>query len=343
MFRFQTCLFGGVITALLATFLPAVEKGLQMVWIDVEGGAATLLVTPAGEAVLIDSGNAGRRDPERIVKAASALGLRRIDILITTHYHSDHYGGAATLAELMPIGTVFDNGEFANMPDKPDAAYREFKCEKRAVIHPGDKIPLKAAEHSPLLEIVCLGTRQEFVQDAAASANEAICANLRTKSRDGSDNANSVVLLVKYGPFRFFDAGDLTWNMENKLVCPKNLVGEVDVYQVTHHGLDASNNPLVLQSLKPTVAIMNNGATKGCMPEVFAALQAEKSVRALYQMHKNLRPDGADNNVADEFIANLEKECAGNTIQLAVSPEGTTYRVSLPHSSHVREFKTKGK
>jgi hypothetical protein len=321
----------------------AAEPGLRIAWVDVEGGAATLLVTPANETVLIDTGNAGRRDPERIVKAIAGFGLRRVDHLITTHYHTDHYGGAATLAELLPIGTVYDNGEFLGMPDKPDPSYWSFKCEKRTVLEPNATIPLKSAAGSLPVEIVVLGNKQQFVADDAAPDNEAICAGLKTKARDGSDNANSVVLLVKYGMFRFFAAGDLTWNMENKLVCPKNLIGDVDVYQVTHHGLDASNNPLVLQTIKPTVAIMSNGTTKGCMPEMFASLKAEKSIQALYQMHKNLRPDGAENNVPEKYIANLEKDCNANTIQLAVASDAKTYRVSLPHSGHSREFTTRVK
>src|SRR5262249_21783124 len=153
---------------------------------------------------------------------------------------------------------------------------------------------------------------------ASLDENAKICANAKEKNRDGSDNANSVVLLIEYGPFRLFDAGDLTWNQETRLVCPKNLVGQVDVYQVTHHGLDASNNPLVVQSLEPRVAIMNNGTTKGGMPEVFATLKEQKSIEAIYQVHKNLRPDGATNNVADEYIANQEAACEGNAIHLSV-------------------------
>ena len=163
------------------------------------------------------------------------------------------------------------------------------------------------------------------------------------KDRDGSDNANSVVTLLSFGPFRLFDAGDLTWNREHDLVCPKNLVGEVDVYQVTHHGLDSSNNPLVLRSIKPTVAIMNNGATKGCLPEVFTTLKETTSLQAIYQVHKNMRPDGAMHNVADEFIANqgAEKDCQGNHIQLSVDPTGKTYVVRIPANKHEKQFESR--
>lgn len=320
---------------------------LDIYWVDVEGGAATLLVTPAGESILIDTGNPGFRDSQRIVRVATEVaGLRRIDHLVTTHYHRDHFGGASMLATLLPIGTVYDNGEFEGMPDQPGKEYREFPCERRVVLQPGDKLPLKPAPQAGALavQLKCLGARQKFITPAADNLdNSNDCATARTKDRDGSDNANSVVSLITFGPFRFFDAGDLTWNREHDLVCPKNLVGEVDVYQVTHHGLDSSNNPLVLRALKPRVAIMNNGHTKGCLPDVFTALRELPQLEAIYQVHKNLRPDGATHNVADDFIANHvdDKKCPGNHIQLSVDPSGTSYVVRIPANGHERRYATK--
>jgi beta-lactamase superfamily II metal-dependent hydrolase len=319
---------------------------LDIYWIDVEGGAATLIVTPAGETVLIDTGNMGRRDPDRIVKTLSEVaGMKQLDHVLITHYHGDHYGGASTLAELVPIKHLWDNGKFEGLTEPPDQAYLKLKCGEKHVISPGMKLPLTVTEQSkehPQADLTCIGTRKTFIDPAAGTPdNKEICAAAKEKERDGSDNANSVVVVLDFGPFRFFDAGDLTWNQETKLVCPKNLIGKVDVYQVTHHGLDASNNPLVIRSLEPRVAIMNNGTTKGCLPEVFANLKEQKSIEALYQVHKNLRDDGAKNNVADEYIANKEAQCKGNYIKLSVAEDAKSYTVSIPANKHERTFATK--
>jgi beta-lactamase superfamily II metal-dependent hydrolase len=319
------------------------DKQLDVYWIDVEGGAATLLVTPAGETVLIDTGNPGRRDPDRIVKTLTEVaGMKQIDHLIITHYHGDHFGGAVTLVEQLPIKNLYDNGQFPDLRDNPGKAYFELKAEKRHVVAPGMTLPLKQAEGAAKLSFNFIGGQKKFIDPPADAADNAtLCASGREKERDLSDNANSVVMVVQFGSWRFFDAGDLTWNQEARLVCPKNLIGQVDVYQVTHHGLDSSNNPLVLRSLQPKVAIMNNGTTKGCLPEVAANLKDTKSLEAVYQLHKNLRPDGATGNVADEYIANKDMTCQGNYVKLSVAADGQSYTVAIPANKHERKFQTR--
>jgi beta-lactamase superfamily II metal-dependent hydrolase len=338
------CFVALSLTSLSISLAAPADKRLDLYWIDVEGGASTLLVTPAGETVLIDTGNPGRRDPDRIVKAVTEAGMKQIDHLIITHYHGDHFGGALTLVDQLPVRNLYDNGQFQDMPDNPGKAYFELKVGQRHVVKPGMTLPLKQLDSAsaPKLNFTFVGGQKQFIDPPANSAdNAALCSTSREKERDGSDNANSVVMIVSFGGWRFYDAGDLTWNQEARLVCPKNLIGQVDVYQVTHHGLDSSNNPLVLRSLEPRVAVMNNGVTKGCLPEVFANLQDTKSLQAIYQLHKNLRPDGATSNVPDEYIANQERDCQGNLVRLSVASDGKSYAVSIPATGHSRTYNTK--
>lgn len=324
---------------------------LDVYWVDVEGGAATLIVTPAGESVLIDSGNPGVRDPERIHKAATAVaGRKQIDHLITTHFHIDHFGGAAELSQKLPIVNIWDNGVPERSPDgnpndtqfplkiKP---YKEIAAQARHVIKPDAELPLKQTDGTPLT-IRCVAAMEKFTEKVVREKSPVDCASVPAKAPDTSDNRNSVAMLISYGDFRFFVGGDMTWNTEAGLICPVDRVGVVDVYQVTHHGMDTSNHPLLVKALAPTVSVMSNGTTKGCGPETFATLKGTPSIQAMYQVHKNLREDG-HHNTADELIANHTKECAGHHVQMNVAADGKSYMFGIPASGHARKFETRAK
>ncbi len=332
-------LLAAVLLFALLAFPMDVSAQLRMYWCDVEGGAATLIVTPDGESVLIDAGNPGERDSGRIHKLATEVaGLERIDHMVVTHFDGDHYGGVPDLAKRMPIGHFYDPGipEGNRRVQRRVGRYRAATDGKRTVLKPGDRIPLKTDD----VTVRCLAAAQRFVGAPASSDTNSVCETHEPKEKDRSENANSVVLLVSYGKFRLLDAADLTWELEKQLVCPVNLVGKVDVYQVDHHGLSNSNNPVLVKTVEPRVAIMNNGARKGCTVETVNTLRTTPSIEAIYQLHLHERV-GRGGNTFREYIANMKERCDAHHVELIVAPDGSSYTVSVPRSGHWREFATK--
>jgi hypothetical protein len=172
---------------------------------------------------------------------------------------------------------------------------------------------------------------------AGSNAANALCDQAPADQPvDPSDNARSLVLLFSLGKFRFFDGGDLTWNVERKLVCPIDLVGNVDLFQVTHHGVDASNNPVLVRTLAPRVAIMNNGPHKGGGPATVKLLKSIPSIQAAYQLHRNA-DTSADENTEPALIAN-QSPTGGQFIHVRVEADGSQFTVKIGENGPVRTF-----
>ena len=319
---------------------------LDIYYVDVEGGAATLIVTPAGESILVDAGWPGfeGRDANRIQAAMKQAGITQIDHLVTTHYHTDHFGGIPELARRVTVNNFYDHGPMTELAEDRDfatkyAAYRTATKDKTLTLKPGDAIQLKRAPELPPVTLQVLAAHREVM--AGKGAKNPACDTATLKAEDPSDNARSVAFLLRYGAFDFFDAGDLTWNIEQKLVCPNNLIGEVDLYQVTHHGMNTSNNTALLQAVKPTVAIMNNGARKGGSADTIKALRELPSLKALYQGHRNVTIP-AEQNVAEEFIANLDDQNdAAHLIVVSADATKRVFTVTNGRTGMSKEYKFK--
>jgi competence protein ComEC len=293
------------------------QSPLRIYWIDVEGGAATLLIAPNGEVVLVDAGFPGARDPGRIAKVLTdEVHADHIDHLICTHYHTDHVGGIPTLAGMFPVSHFYDHGGTVQQSQDFDN-YVKTAGDKRVLTKPGDKLTLGGLA---LTFVTAAGVVIEPPLPGA-NANDTCPSNV-TKSMDGgAENAQSLGFVANFGKFSFLDLGDITWAVEQQLMCPTNRIGNVDLFQVSHHGLDISNSPQLVHALAPTVAVMNNGATKGGASSTFDTLKASPGLQALWALHQVPANDAA-HNAEEALTANLAGADDAHWIKAVIEANG---------------------
>jgi competence protein ComEC len=304
------------VLALATVLLPAAlaaqpRTTLDIYVIDVEGGNATLFVAPSGESLLIDTGNGGQaavRDSERIMAAAQDAGLVRIDHLITTHYHGDHFGAMSDLAGRIPIAEFIDHGPNVQANPATDRFLSDvypalYAKSKHTVVEPGDRVAMRG------VDVRIVASAGEAIRDPLPGAGQPnpLCAAHQPKDADPGENAQSVGSHFAFGRFRALHLGDLTWNKEFLLACPRNLLGTVDVFVVTHHGQPVSNPPVLVHALAPRVAVMNNGTRKGGQPDAMRVLFSSPGLEDLWQLHFSLL-SGQEYTVPGVFIANVVDE-----------------------------------
>jgi beta-lactamase superfamily II metal-dependent hydrolase len=349
-FRGQFLAFLGIVGALSAATTTR-SQGLEIFFIDVQGGAATLIVTPARESVLIDTGWPGLedRDPKRIEHIVKDIArLEQIDHLVTTHWHTDHYGGVEGLSKRVRIGRFWDRGlpdtaapdnDRTHYPDGPKPgdplgeAYRRISAGNRQALRAGDRLPLKGG-----VEAVVLASGGEVIA-SAGPANPACADTPPDLAPDPSDNARSLALRFRLGKFDFLDCGDLTWNVEKKLVCPTDRIGPIDLYQVTHHGMAISNHPTLVKTIAPRVSIMNNGPKKGGDAACVSLLKSLPGEHTLYQLHKNASTT-ADQNTDPSRIANADPS-GGRFIRATVAPDGSEFEVRIDSDGPATSFRSR--
>jgi competence protein ComEC len=329
---------GFLIAALTVLILTATAaKTLDIYFVDVEGGQSTLIVTPNGESLLVDTGFAANgfndtsnrgRDSRRIVAAARDAGLKRIDYLLTTHFHADHDGGVTDVASQIPIDTFIDHGTVEAEAERGGrgtleafAAYAEVRSKARRHIQAqaGDLIPLKGAN-----ALIVSSSGKTIGKSVKGNAERNhTCTASPLPAEDIFENPRSTGFVLTFGKFRFLDVGDLSGKPLFDLVCPTDLIGAVDVYLVAHHGGGDAADPATLTAFKPRLAILNNGATKGGAAATFAMLRG-RSGMDVWQLHRSLNP-GASNFVEDQ-IANLD-ETTGHWIKISANADGS-FRVT---------------
>ncbi len=321
--RFRHALIGAV---LLAAPAAAQEKPLKIVVLDVEGGAATLFLTPEGQSLLIDTGwpagsgqmpspDGSKESADRIAAAAKKLGIKKLDYVLVTHYHDDHSGGTSSLVKKIPVGTFIDHGanqdalrpgtppeRVINMPAGQYPLYLEaIKGSKRIIAKPGDVIRIGSLTNT-IVASDGVAIEKPLPGGGAVNLN---CTGLSIGIDDNvNENTRSVASLLRYGNVTIAQFGDLSWDMEYVLACPIDKLGKVNLLLVTQHGsAKVSNNPAHVAAMMPDVAIMGNGGKKGGDPEAIKIVTGQESLQGFWRLHESYKfPElSGDKNL----IANL--------------------------------------
>lgn len=299
---------------------------LKVFFVDVEGGQATLFVSPTGQSLLIDTGWPGNngRDADRIAAAAKKAGVSKLDYVLLTHYHEDHAGGVPQLVARLPVGTFLDHGPNREVDhgiiDRDFAEYQKVLAagtSKRIVEHPGDTLPITG------MSARVISSDGQTLSRPLPGAGEPnpFCRETGTPAVDQTENSRSLGVEISFAGLKILDLGDLTKDKEVQLMCPNNRLGRVDILIVSHHGWEQSSSPALVEAIHPRVAIMDNGEKKGGSTPVFKTLAATQGLETLWQLHSSA--EAGPLNAPAAYIANLLGTDPGNYLELLVAPNGS--------------------
>jgi competence protein ComEC len=331
------------VVMLLSASSAAQTRNLEIYWIDVEGGAATLFISPTGESMVFDTGFPGNgdRDAKRIFAAAQKAGLKQIDHAVISHWHGDHAGGLSALSKLIPIGKFYDHGNGVEEADRQRLEeYKTVAGNKRTIVKAGDAIPF-----GPVQVRVVVSEGPVIASPINGGGPNPLCTNAAQMAAAGPENQRMVALSLTYGNFKFASLGDLDWQRELELACPVNKLGAVTVYTMNRHGgLDNSGSPALLGAIKPQVIVVNNGPRKGLgatddrvkpitVPGItpppyeknsYLRMAKTPGVQDVWQAHLSLLDSDPAHNTARDMIANLEEGPAdqGHWIHASIGRDG---------------------
>jgi competence protein ComEC len=344
---------------------------LKLYFIDVGWGSATLIVSPSGQTMLIDTGQPSTAG--RVLDVLKLAGIKRIDYLVITHYHWDHCGALTELAANIPIHTIVDHGEpnvelgksddwwkqrrqvsppgIGKRTDEEYEAYLKVRDQHHhIVVKAGDRIPISGLD----VDVVAAAYETISRPLKGAGAPSPACAKTELRPEEDAEDGQSIAVVVTYEKFRFASFSDITWNVEQRLFCPDNLVGTVDVYWITHHGQSydrsysdyywgiSSCPPAEVYGLRPRVSILSLGPEghprKGATPDVLKLLRSSPGMETIWQTNYVVGGGEKGHSAPEQFCANVgDSGDRAQYIKLLADPDGN-FTVTNSRNGYTQQY-----
>ena len=322
------------VSTLLALCAAAAAPPATFYLVDIGHGNVAFVVSPSGETMLLDCGPSYVVD--RIYNFMQQNGIQKIDYLVISHFEDDHMGAVAALAKKVQIVNYVDHGEsvtygksdewwkgrrspwwrpgIGEVDNKRMDAYKAARATGHHIlVKPGDKPPVKG------LDVVVVAAAGQNIARPLAGGGQpnSACPQVEKRAEDDAEDGQSVGVVIGNGKFRFIYLGDMTWNNSYRLFCPRNMIGTVDAYLVTHHA-QSMNTDLgeyygglsccslaEVQGLHPRVGLLSMGS----QGHKYGTPDAMKAVRSLgidlWQTEKISAGGEAGLNAPDDYIANI--------------------------------------
>jgi competence protein ComEC len=340
--------------ALLCSAQVIQAQQMDIYWIDSDGAAATLIVTPSRQTILVDSAfnRPGDIYSHRIRAAMQDAGVSQIDYFIATHYHGDHIGGITALAKMVPVIEFIDHGETTLTDEGGLESYQRYientESRKRTSVSPHMILPLRGvdvtviASHKEFLREPLMGSPEPNSICATADPSGVYCRGTECESTgmdfEGED-IYSVGIHLSMGDFQYVNVGDLSYGGLHALVCPTNNVGTIDLLDYPHHGNNIA--PQFVSSLAPIAAVSSGGAHKGGSPEGYEAATSSPGLESFWQMHRALDTDDAHNTEARKTANLSDENDQAHWIKAEIEADGSSFTITNARNQYSETYTTR--
>ena len=268
------CRYALILLVALAAGTPA-QQPLEVYFLNVDQGDATLVVSPSGKTLLIDGGMSGKGNSV-VVPLLRGLKLTHLTYMVATHYHADHIGG---LGEVVAAGyrpqVAYDRGTYGGVPS--NSVYRGYAsavASVRRALNPGTVLDLGSG-----VVAECMVVNGQVKGGP----------NVNIQGASQFENAASAGFKIRYGDFHLWVGGDLQGGAMGTVDVESHVAlktGDLDVVQINHHGSNDATNWAFVYGLSPEVTVIscgNNNPYGFPHTEVLQRLTTFPTVQVAYQ------------------------------------------------------------